>query len=93
MGAHGAYSQKRRFSARAVGLDLRDSAAVDFAWPIITNRAALAVNRAWPASPDGSGPGRLVATDGAWVAGRIDTITRQVWKIEFTGLTQALGQL
>ena len=62
-----------------LGLDLRDSAAVDFAWPIITNQPALAVNRAWPVSPDGSGPGRLVATDGAWEAGRINNITKQVW--------------
>ena len=32
-----------------LGLDLRGAAAVDFAWPIITNPEVLAVNRAWPA--------------------------------------------
>lgn len=63
-----------------LGLDFRDKAAVDFAWPIIANKEVLAVNRAWPASTFGGGtPGRLVLTDGAWAGGRIMNKTKQVW--------------
>merc|ERR1712232_193352 len=30
-----------------LGLDLRDAAALDAVWPIISNREAIAVNQAW----------------------------------------------
>lgn len=62
-------------SPLVLGLDLRDKEAVDLAWPIITNKAALAVNRAWPHPM----PGRMVGTDGAWGDGTVLNITWQVW--------------
>ena len=41
--------------------DLSDDGQYDAAWPIISNRAALAVNQAW----DGADPGRLVQQSAA----------------------------
>ena len=65
-------------------MDLRDKAAVDFAWPIITNTEVLAVHAAWPAAPPGVGrpgysPGTMVATDAIFTAGTMKEITWQVW--------------
>ena len=64
-----------------LGLDLRDAASVDFAWPIIANPETLAVNRAWPASYLGtnSTPSRLVATDGVYYHGTLVNITWMAW--------------
>lgn len=67
-----------------LGLDLRDKAAVDFAWPIITNTEALAVHSAWPSATSGdfanaTHPGALVVTDGVYTQGRIQHYTWQVW--------------
>jgi hypothetical protein len=64
-----------------LGLDLRDAASVDAVWPIITNKEAIDVNRAWPPVYAGtnSTPGRMVATDGVSAHGTIVNITWQVW--------------
>eukprot|EP01048_Picozoa_sp_COSAG05_P027466 COSAG05_NODE_8027_length_744_cov_1.024806_1_plen_203_part_10 len=68
-----------------LGLDLRDKAATDFAWPIITNTEVLAVHAAWPPAPPGAtnradySPGTMVATDAVFSAGTMKNITWQVW--------------
>ena len=67
-----------------LGLDLRDKAATDFAWPIITNTEVLAVHAAWPAAPAGAtrpqySPGTMVATDAVFVGGTMKNSTWQVW--------------
>lgn len=67
-------------SPLVLGLDLRDPAAVDLAWPIISNKAALEVNRAWPHPM----PGRMVGTDGSWGDGTVSvpvqyTVCVRVW--------------
>ena len=43
-------------SPLVLGHDLSDDAQYDAAWPIVSNRMAIAVNQAW----GGSDPGRLV---------------------------------
>ena len=70
-----------------LGVDLRDKDAVDFAWPIITNKKALAVNRA----PVVAGvTGRRVGTDGYWAGGRVNNITRQIWAKNVTAASVAV---
>ena len=41
-----------------IGMDVTDKAAVDAVWPILSNKAAIAVNQAWAGHP-----GRLVQED------------------------------
>uniref|UniRef100_A0A7S3ANR3 alpha-galactosidase n=1 Tax=Haptolina ericina TaxID=156174 RepID=A0A7S3ANR3_9EUKA len=79
-----------------LGLDLREPRAVDFAWPIITNREILAVHAAWPAGPHpqmgGALPGGMVATDGKFIDGTIkpENMTWQVWAKNVTATSVAV---